>query len=173
MCPNSLTRSERLDARRKLDVLRERILRSVSGAGIASDQDYRVADLAIDFCEDVPPLGTEDIDAIVSLARDAGATARVSSIHVNIWYGEFDKLQMTRIMCAELFEEVLGDNLEDYIYVGDSPNDSPMFAYFPLSVGVANVTESVERLSAAPKFITREARGAGFCEVADRILNAR
>ena len=42
------------------EVVRAQVLRDVPGAGIASDQPYRAADLAIDFCEDVPPLPRDE-----------------------------------------------------------------------------------------------------------------
>ena len=44
------TDEERRTNRRRLDALRERILAEVPGTGIASDQLYREADLAIDVC---------------------------------------------------------------------------------------------------------------------------
>src|SRR5215470_11137470 len=47
---------ERAANRRRLEAVRDRILAAVPGAALASDQLYREADLAIDFCEDVPPL---------------------------------------------------------------------------------------------------------------------
>ena len=79
--------AERADNRRKLEALAERILKDVPGAAIASDQLYREADLAIDFREDVEPLPPEAIDRIVALFHEAGAVAKVSSIHVNGWFG--------------------------------------------------------------------------------------
>ena len=42
--------------REKMAAVRERILREVPGCALASDQLYREADLAIDYCEDVPRL---------------------------------------------------------------------------------------------------------------------
>ena len=79
--------AERAGNRRKLEALAERILKEVPGAAIASDQLYREADLAIDFREDVEPLPPEAIDRIVALFPEAGAVAKVSSIHVNGWFG--------------------------------------------------------------------------------------
>ena len=70
---------------------------------IASDQPYRLADLAIDFCEDVPPLPRADVERIVAIFKRHGAKAKVSSIHVNGWFGDYDKLTTTRAMMAELF----------------------------------------------------------------------
>lgn len=51
--------AERALSREKLGAIRERILAEVPGCAVASDQRYREADLAIDFCEDVPRLPAE------------------------------------------------------------------------------------------------------------------
>ncbi len=161
---------ERALGREKLDVLRDQILAAVPGAGIASDQYYREADLAIDFCEDVPPLPQGDIDRIVSLFEAAGVTAKVSSIHVNGWFGNYDKLTMTRIMMAECFDVDLEADKEYFTFVGDSPNDAPMFGYFPLAVGVANVADFEGHMEATPAYVTEGRGGAGFAEFADIIL---
>jgi hydroxymethylpyrimidine pyrophosphatase-like HAD family hydrolase len=59
------------------------------------------------------------------------------------------------------------------VFVGDSPNDAPMFDYFPLSVGVANVLEFSDRLPHLPRFITRRPFGAGFAELAQHLLASR
>lgn len=80
--------AERTEGRRRLQAVREQVLRDVPGAGIASDQPYRAADLAIDFCEDVPALPHDDILRIVRIFQAHGAHAKVSSIHVNGWFGD-------------------------------------------------------------------------------------
>jgi HAD superfamily hydrolase (TIGR01484 family) len=165
--------AERAENRRRLRVIRDRILSQVPGAGIASDQDYRVADLAIDFCEDVSPLPEESIDRIVSIARTFGATAKVSSIHVNIWFGSFDKLSMARNLCREQFAEGDEEMRENYVFVGDSPNDEPMFGFFPLGVGVANVLEFRNRMTQLPRYVSGARCGAGFAELADMIIACR
>ena len=72
------------------------MLREIPGAAVSADQAYREADLAIDFCEDVPALGKGEVARIKAIFEDAGATAKVSSIHVNGWFGHYDKLTMTR-----------------------------------------------------------------------------
>ncbi len=161
---------ERFENGRRLDAIREAVLAEVPGAGIASDQDYRVADLAIDFCEDVAPLPDADIDRIVSVAESFGATAKVSSIHVNIWFGEFDKLSMTRTLCRELFGESDDDLRQRYVFVGDSPNDEPMFRFFPLGVGVANVRRFADRMQTPPAFVTAGECGAGFEALAEVLV---
>jgi hydroxymethylpyrimidine pyrophosphatase-like HAD family hydrolase len=72
----------------------------------------------------------------------------------------------------ERFATDLDARRAEYVFVGDSPNDSPLFAYFPHSVGVANVRQFGGRVDAWPAYVTREAAGAGFAEVAERLLAA-
>lgn len=167
------TEAERAIARAKLTALSETILREVPGTALASDQQYRECDLAVDFCEDVAPLPQASIDKIVALFEAAGAVAKVSSIHVNGWFGHWDKLSMTRV----LFEECYGVNLDSVrdqvVFAGDSPNDAPMFGYFPYSVGVANVRPFLDRIAAKPAFITEGEGGAGFVELADALIEAK
>jgi HAD superfamily hydrolase (TIGR01484 family) len=156
--------------RARLATIGERILREVPGCALASDQAYRVADLAIDFCEDVPPLPREAIDRIVALMQDEGMTAKVSSIHVNGWFGRYDKLSMTRTFLRDAFAIDLDDGKDAFVFAGDSPNDAPMFAFFPRSVGVANVRAQIDRIATPPAFVTDAAGGAGFAELAHYLL---
>jgi HAD superfamily hydrolase (TIGR01484 family) len=159
--------------RSRLAAVRDRILAAVPGAALASDQLYREADLAIDWCEDVPPLADDAVDRILAIMRSAGMTAKVSSIHVNGWFGAYDKLGMTKTLMHERFGVDLDAARECYAFVGDSPNDAPMFAYFPLSVGVANVRRLAARLDSAPAYVTAAESGTGFAELAARLLAAR
>lgn len=164
---------ERARNRQRLEAVGRRILAEVPGAAIASDQLYREADLAIDFCEDVPPLPVEAVNRIVALFGEAGAVAKVSSIHVNGWYGTYDKLSMTRVFVHDAFGLDLDAAKNRFIFCGDSPNDAPMFAFFPFACGVANVMEFAGRMTAMPAFVSSGRGGAGFVEIADRILAAR
>jgi hydroxymethylpyrimidine pyrophosphatase-like HAD family hydrolase len=164
---------ERRANRVKLDALRETILREVPGSGVASDQLYREADLAIDFCEDVEPLPPAEVDRILALFAAAGAVAKLSSIHVNGWFGDYDKLSMTNQFCREILGFELEDEKERIVFVGDSPNDSPMFGYFPHSCGVANIQAFADSGIALPKYVAEGHGGTGFVEIAERILSAR
>jgi hypothetical protein len=164
---------ERAANRRRLEAVRDRILAAVPGAALASDQLYREADLAIDFREDVAELSSAEIDRIVALFGEAGATAKVSSIHVNGWFGSYDKLGMTRILLRECFAADLDAERDRFVFAGDSPNDAPMFAFFPNAVGVANVADFRDRLTALPAYVTRSRCGAGFVELADALIAAR
>ena len=168
-----LTQEERARNRRRLDELAQVILAEVPGCALASDQPYRIADLAIDFCEDVPPLPTASVDRILALFAAAGATAKVSSIHVNGWFGAWDKLMMARNFLARELDMTSEALDRSVVYVGDSPNDEPMFAAFPLSVGVANVRRHVARMRDLPPYITAGEGGAGFVELAEHLIAAR
>jgi len=156
--------------RERLEAIGERILAAVPGCALASDQRYRESDLAIDYCEDVAPLPRASVDRIVALMRAEGMTAKVSSIHVNGWFGSFDKLSMTRIALAEVFGIDLDAQREHFVFVGDSPNDAPMFAFFPNAVGVANVRGFADRIATLPAYVTQSEAGAGFAEAAEFLL---
>ena len=164
---------EERDANRaRLERIGRAILAAVPGAALASDQRYRETDLAIDFCEDVVPLPDQQVDRIVGLMEAEGMTAKVSSIHVNGWFGRYDKLDMTKRFLAEALGIDLDAQKDRFVFVGDSPNDAPMFGYFPLSVGVANVARFADRIATLPAFVTKSEAGAGFVELAERLLPA-
>jgi HAD superfamily hydrolase (TIGR01484 family) len=165
----------RAGRRERLKAIGAEILAAVPGAAIAADQLYRETDLAIDFCEDVPRLPEPAIDRIVALMQERGLTAKVSSIHVNGWFGAYDKLTMTKTLLGECHGMDLDADAAraGCVFVGDSPNDAPMFAFFPHSVGVANIREFAGRIAHEPAYVTAAASGAGFCELADCLLAAR
>ena len=160
----------RLRHRERLAALARQIVQDVPGCAVAADQPYRETDLAIDYCEDVPALPLEAAERIAELMRRAGLHAKVSSIHVNGWFGGYDKLAMTRQLFAEAFVIDLERARAEVVYVGDSPNDSPMFGYFPKSVGVANVRRFAGRMDASPAYVTQAEAGAGFAEVVAHLL---
>ena len=161
--------------RHKLTEIQAHILANVPGCGIAADQPYREADLAIDFAEDVPCLPDREVERIVAYFRAAGAHAKVSSIHVNGWFGDYDKLTTTRKFMQEVFRVDIEEPEENrrIVFVGDSPNDEPMFRFFSNSVGVANIRDFFERVVHRPTWITNERGGSGFVELAECLLETR
>jgi len=163
----------RAKQRARLAAIGEQILNAVPGCALASDQAYRETDLAIDYCEDVPPLPLAAAERIAALMRSAGLHAKISSIHVNGWFGDYDKLAMTRLLFAERFGWHLEARNREVVFAGDSPNDAPMFAFFENSVGVANVSRFESLAFERPKYIAGAASGAGFAELARHILQAR
>jgi HAD superfamily hydrolase (TIGR01484 family) len=162
--------STRLDNNRKLEKIRAEVLSLVPGSAIASDQFCRMMDLAIDYCEDVPPLRDVDVQKIVDIFTKYGAQAKVSSIHVNGWFGDYDKLSMCRTFCEKEFQFDLTTENKYAAFAGDSPNDEPMFEFFNNSFGVANVERFASTMKHLPKFVAPSTGGDGFAEIAAQIL---
>lgn len=161
----------REDQRRLLTVAGE-ALRRWPAARLAGDQAYRLVDVAVDHGQDVGPLSRDEIRGLLACFQAAGARAQASSIHVNAWYGDHDKARMA--------ERLLGDLgiapeafAEQVLVVGDAPNDEPLLARFPLSVGVANMRRHLSGMRVPPAFMTGAGHGAGFEELAARLLDAR
>jgi HAD superfamily hydrolase (TIGR01484 family) len=149
-----------------------RVLAEVPGATLARDSAGRVTDIAIDHSE-FAHLDDAAIAQVVAVMRSEGMSATVSSIHVNGWFGDHTKLSGARWMLRRLFGRELDAERERWVYVGDSTNDQAMFGHFPLSVGVANLRDFAPVLHTWPAYLTEGARGAGFAEVAQRLLAAR
>ena len=165
--------AEAMSSRDKLASVRDTILEQVPGTRVAKDQDYRLFDLAIDFAEEEPKLDLAVAERIRALAVGLGCVAKVSSIHVNIWIGNYDKLSMTREAARELFGLEPAALAEEAFFVGDSPNDAPMFAAFPHSAGVANIARFVGSMPHLPAYVTTQPGGRGFAEVVRVLLGAR
>lgn len=155
----------------KLRLLSEKILQEFTGAALASDQFCRQIDLAVDFCEDVPRLDWAQVEQIAQRCREDGATVKISSIHVNTWFGQHDKLTMSLKFLDQELRLTAEQAKSSCAFVGDSPNDEPMWAYFPNSFAVANVLDFKDQLKSAPRFITRQKGGAGFHELAEHFLS--
>lgn len=148
------------------------VLANVPGCALASEQEYREFDLAIDYCEDVPHLPSTSVDKIISILKKHGMTTKLSSIHVNAWFGDYNKMTTSKIFAKNEIGIDLDKDKDNakIVFVGDSPNDEPMFAYFQKSVGVQNVSAFFERLTNKPNFITKSRSGAGFAEVARHVI---
>ena len=67
---------------------------------------------------------------------------------------------MTRTLLAEDFGINLDAQRERFVFAGDSPNDAPMFGYFPNAVGVANVHDHAATMDHLPRWITARRSGA-------------
>ena len=164
------TDAERAIDRSRLNDIFARVVSRYPNVQLSADQAFRVSDVAVDFCEDVPRLSEQIIQSIVTIFEEGGATAKVSSIHVNAWIGEFSKLEMSLRLLRDEFG-VDGDSaLARVLYAGDSPNDEPMFAHFPLTVGVANILPFAKTMMCTPRFLTARPGGLGFAEIASRVL---
>lgn len=160
----------RLNNQKKLETIKEEVLKSVPGCAIASDQFCRLFDLAVDFCEDVTPLTNDSVQKIVSVFTKYGAQAKVSSIHVNGWFGEYDKLTMVLKYLEQEWSISPATAQSVAGFSGDSPNDEPMFAYFPNSFGVANINNFISTLKNPPRYVASKNGGDGFVEIANQII---
>ena len=69
--------------------------------------------------------------------------------------------------------ESYGLTEKDSLYIGDSPNDSPMFGRFSLSVGVSSVLDYKDIMENLPKYITNEDGEDGFIELINFISSTR
>jgi len=161
-------RAERFE---RLQQVLARIEREVPGAMRATDSPGRETDIAIDHSE-FTQLDEARIADVVALMRAEGLHATVSSIHINGWFGDHDKLVGARWIVQALLGRLLDTEFDRWAYVGDSTNDQRMFGAFANSIGVANVRRFVPRLQQLPRYVTEGERGAGFAEVAALVLQA-
>jgi len=163
--------AERTANARRLATIGAEILKQVPGSAIASDQPFRITDYAVDFAEDVPPLPKSEVQRIADLAKAHGATAKISSIHVNCWFGDHSKLATSAKLLQDVFNVSPEEAQRQVMFVGDSPNDETLFEHFQNSVGVANILESLAYEFARPKYVTKGKGGSGFTELARYLLN--
>jgi HAD superfamily hydrolase (TIGR01484 family) len=168
-----LARSGEAAVRERLAAVAARVIREVPGSALAADQPFRVSDYAIDFREDVPPLPAEKVDRICRILAEEQVHFKVSSIHVNFWAGDFDKLAGVKLFLAEEYAGSIEELSERIIFIGDSPNDEPLFAGFPHSIAVANIRAYLAGLAHLPEYVTEADSANGFVESAAWILAAR
>jgi hydroxymethylpyrimidine pyrophosphatase-like HAD family hydrolase len=148
--------------------VREQALAEVPGLRDAKDQFARLFDIALDFAEEEPVLPLSAAEKVKEIALARGVMAKISSIHVNIWMGNYDKLSMAERFLAERFGWQ-GD-VSEVMFVGDSPNDEPMFARFPLACAVVNIRRYQGMITALPAFVASQEGGDGFAEIAETVL---
>lgn len=158
---------------RELTRVAERVLKEVPGTALAADQAFRISDVAIDYREDVPPLGPEGVQAICRILGEEGVHFKVSSIHVNFWLGSFDKLSGVRMFVEEDAGIAFSMAAEKSIFIGDSPNDEPLFEGFAHSIAVGNIRGFLPGIRHLPEFITQGDSASGFCEAVRVILEKR
>lgn len=163
------------DRIKKLTSLRRKIEKAFPGVQVASDQAYREYDLAIDFCEAVKPWPRKKIEKLVEVCKKSGAQAKVSSIHVNAWFGRYDKFSGFQNWAKKGYPGLSTEPLrfDEWIFIGDSPNDEPLFEKFHRSIGVANLKNFLSDIRSTPTWLTEAESGDGFAEMADKLIEAR
>ena len=168
---DSLGEATRGRHRERLALVAADLLRAVPGLAYAGDNGYRRCDLALDHAQDVVPVPAADVQRALGFARAAGVQATASSIHINLWLGDFSK----RLAAARWLARRHGDDAAAHTtctaFVGDSLNDAQMFEAYPWSVGVANVRPHLPNLARPPARVTQAPGGFGFAEWVDDLLD--
>ena len=147
----------------------KRVLKEIPGTVMAQDSAGRETDIAFDHSE-FHKLSQDQIQQVLQLLKQEGMTATVSSIHINAWFGDHNKWHGAQWILKELTGRDLKQELEQWVYIGDSTNDQVMFEHFTHSVGVANIRRFENELKHLPHYIANQERGAGFTEVANALL---
>ena len=152
-----------------LERVKERAFAEFPALRLAKDQFARLFDIALDFAEEEPILPLSAAERIHAIASEEGAIAKISSIHVNVWMGNYDKLSMVERFLANRFGWKAGAGDREVVFVGDSPNDEPMFARFPLACAVANINRYGSLIKHFPAYVASKECGDGFAEIAEVI----
>ena len=158
--------AERNESWERLQTLKEQVLNQFPQAFETADQAFRKTDIAFDIGQD-RKVERSEAALIQRYCLAAGFTAKMSSIHINVWSGQYSKSTM-----AKKWLDTHNVNYEKTMFVGDSPNDESMFESFPASVGVSNIIPYIPELNTPPAFVTTQPGGFGFNELSIALLNA-
>ena len=142
------------------------------GVTLSHDSNGRETDIAFDYAEFARHT-PETVQQVLAVLQRVGMQTTVSSIHIHGCFGDFNKWQGACWIVRELWGRDLAQELDRWVFVGDSGNDQAMFQHFTHSVGVANIARFVPQLQHLPRYVTQGERGAGFAEVARAILAGR
>jgi HAD superfamily hydrolase (TIGR01484 family) len=158
--------------RERLMAIAREVFAAVPGTRLAKDQFGRLFDVAVDFREEPPHLDLQAAAEIQARFVAHGAQAKISSIHVNAWFGDYDKVSMAERFLSARCGLELGNPPDNRaaLFCGDSPNDEPMFERFTLSVAVANIQSFVPSLVHKPAYVTSRTSANGFVELVDHLL---
>lgn len=152
----------------RLRAIAQEVRRAVPDAAFAEDQPFRLASLAFARTGDA---GADA--AILAALKAAGADATVNNLWVLGWLGGYDKLAMARRVLSVHYGLDVDAGRDAVLYVGDSTNDGPMFAFFDHTVGVSTVVDYLDELPRPPRWIAAGPGGAGFVEAADAVIRGR
>ncbi|MGO2236207.1 MAG: HAD family hydrolase [Marinomonas sp.] len=128
------------------------------------DQCYRITDVALDIGQAVK-VDFSHAKSATQWLKEKGVNAKLSSIHINTWIGDYNKATGALAWLASH-----NISLEETAFIGDSTNDEAMFQAIPLSVGVANIAKFLPTLTYKPNYITTQEGGLGFTELVDALI---
>lgn len=131
----------------------------------STDNQYRLSDWTFDVAE----LTIPKIERLSQRCVEQGWSITYSTVQVHIKLSQQNKAAGLLTVLAKYFRALTPNQI---LTVGDSPNDESLFdpQKFPLSVGVANVQEYLNHLTHHPTYITTAFEGAGFCELAQKLV---
>ena len=162
---HALDKPQRQHNWQQLQQLKTDIHNKFSQAKQTADQPFRLNDIAFDIDQD-HKVNREDALEIAEYCRSNGANAKISSIHINVWQGEYSKS-----LTALSWLKQHNINYEQATFIGDSPNDDDMFSSFETTIGVANIKPLLGELRTSPTYITSQFGGYGFAEFTQSLLN--
>lgn len=142
--------------------LRRKLMEYTSAYPFSSDQFARVFDVAYDKKK----MSNAEKTALKNILTLFGASFSESSIHINAWFGDYNKKSSLRYFMTNVLSISEEEYLEKGMYIGDSLNDEPLFGYFPLSVGMHSVEDMKSSFKELPTYISQYGGGDGFFEVA-------
>jgi hypothetical protein len=149
----------------------EAMRREIPDLRISDDGPGRLVDLTLDAPGRA--LDRVEVGRIAAAIEAEGGRCLVSSVQVHITLCASDKAAGLARAARGCLGLDVGARRGRWLFVGDSPNDAGAFAYFPHSVGVANVEEFLPMLEHRPAYVTAGDRGRGFGELAGRVLASR
>ena len=157
----------------KLRALGNAIATKYPQVRVSADQPYRLTDLAIDYAEQSHSVSSEVVTDIAAWMRAEGYQTAVSSIHIHAYKPENQKADGVYPLMHAAFAMDQQAVQARAAFIGDSPNDASLFAAIPVSVGVANVRGSLDKIHTPPAYVTDAECGAGFIEFTQRLIAAR
>lgn len=157
----------------KLRALGDAIATKYPQVRVSADQPYRLTDLAIDYAEQSHNVSPQVVTDIASWMRAEGYQTAFSSIHIHAYKPENRKADGVYPLMQAAFAMDRETVHTRAAFIGDSPNDTSLFASIPVSVGVANVRGSLDQIATPPAYVCQSERGAGFIEFAQRLIAAR
>lgn len=149
----------------KLKSLANQLNSKFPDISFTQDQDFRITDVALDIGQAVQ-VDFSDAKRATQWLKEKGVNAKLSSIHINTWIGDYNKATG-----ALAWLKAHNISLEETAFIGDSSNDEAMFQAIPLSIGVANVERFLPTLTHKPNYITQEKGGLGFVELANSLVS--
>ncbi|NRB08634.1 MAG: HAD family phosphatase [Richelia sp.] len=131
----------------------------------SADNSFRITDWTFDLAN----FTIQELKIMDSLCQQMGWGFTYSSVQCHIKPLKQDKAPALMQVLQTYFPDI---SVENTVAIGDSPNDASLFdtAYFPVSVGVANILQYSHQIHHQPTFVTSATEGEGFCELATLIL---